>query len=73
LPSKTGYDKFFAPYTPHQNGVVERKNWMLINMARMMLGEYKTPDRFWSEAVNTACHAIASIFIASSRIHHTNS
>jgi hypothetical protein len=27
-------------------------------MARTMLGEFKTLDRFWSEAVNTACHAI---------------
>jgi hypothetical protein len=38
--------------------VVERKNRMLIDMARTMLGEFKTPERFWSEAVNTACHAI---------------
>jgi transposase InsO family protein len=46
--------EFFAPYTPQQNGVVERKNRMLIDMARTMLGEYKTPERFWSKAVNTA-------------------
>jgi hypothetical protein len=50
--------EFSAPHTPRQNGVVERKNMMLIDMARTMLGEYKTPERFWSEAVNTACHAI---------------
>jgi transposase InsO family protein len=49
--------EFFAPYTPQQNGVVERKNRTLIDMARTMLGEFKTPERFWSEAVNTACHA----------------
>jgi hypothetical protein len=24
------------------------------DMARTMLGEYKTPERFWSEAVNIA-------------------
>jgi hypothetical protein len=36
--------KFSTPYTPQQNGVVERKNRMLINMARTMLGEYKTPE-----------------------------
>jgi transposase InsO family protein len=34
--------EFSAPYTPQQNGVVERKNRMLIDMARTMLGEYKT-------------------------------
>jgi transposase InsO family protein len=43
--------EFSAPYTPQQNGVVERKNRTLIDMARMMLGEFKTPERFWSEAV----------------------
>ena len=36
--------EFFAPYTPQQNGVVERKNRTLINMARTMLGEFKTPE-----------------------------
>jgi transposase InsO family protein len=29
--------EFSAPYTPHQNGVVERKNRTLIDMARTML------------------------------------
>jgi transposase InsO family protein len=37
--------KFYAPYTPQQNGVVERKNMTLIDLARTMLGEYKTPER----------------------------
>jgi transposase InsO family protein len=46
--------EFSAPYTPQQNGVVERKNRTLTDMARTMLGEYKMPERFWSEAVNTA-------------------
>jgi hypothetical protein len=32
-------------------------------MARMMLGEFKTPERFWSEAVNTACHAINRLYL----------
>ena len=55
--------EFNAPYTPQQNGVVERKNRMLIDMARTMLGEYKTPERFWSEAVNTTCHAINRLYL----------
>jgi transposase InsO family protein len=55
--------EFSAPYTPQQNGVVERKNRTLINMARTMLGEFKTPERFWSEAVNTACHAINRLYL----------
>jgi hypothetical protein len=43
---------------PQQNGVVERKNRTLLDMARTMLDEYKTSYRFWAEAVNTACYAI---------------
>ena len=32
-------------------------------MARTMLDEYKTPDRFWAEAVNTACYAINQLYL----------
>jgi transposase InsO family protein len=60
--------EFFAPYTPQQNSVMERKNRTLIDMARTMLGEFKTHERFWSEAVNTG-----SICIAFSRRPPTNS
>jgi transposase InsO family protein len=50
--------EFSSPYTPQQNGVVERKNRTLLDMARTMLDEYKTPDRFLAEAINTACYSI---------------
>jgi hypothetical protein len=52
-----------SPLPTHQNGVVERKNKTLIDMARTMLGEYKTPEHFWSEVVNTACHAINWLYL----------
>src|SRR5699024_7270773 len=55
--------EFSSPYTPQQNGVVERKNRTLLDMARTMLDEYKTPDRFWAEAVNTACYAINRLYL----------
>jgi transposase InsO family protein len=55
--------ELFAPYTPQQNGVVEMKNRTLIDMARTMLGEYKTREQFWSEAVNTTCHAINWLYL----------
>jgi hypothetical protein len=55
--------EFFSPYTPQQNGVVKRENRILIDMARTMLGEYKTPEQFWSEAVNTFCHAINRLYL----------
>ena len=32
-------NEFSAPYTPQQNGIVERKNRTLIEMARTMLDE----------------------------------
>jgi transposase InsO family protein len=34
--------EFSAPYTPQQNGMAERKNRTLIEMAITMLDEYKT-------------------------------
>jgi hypothetical protein len=49
--------EFLALYTLQQNGVAEKKNMTLIEMARTMLDEYKASDQFWVEMVNTACHA----------------
>jgi len=49
--------EFSTKYTPEQNGLVERKNRTLIDMARSMLSEYNVSDSFWAEAINTACHA----------------
>jgi transposase InsO family protein len=40
--------EFSTTYTPQQNRVIERKNRILIEMARTMLDEYKTSDQFWS-------------------------
>jgi hypothetical protein len=55
--------EFSSPYTPQQNGVVERKNRTLLDMARTMLDEYKTPDRFWAEAINIACYCINRLYL----------
>src|SRR6266540_2060204 len=48
--------QFSSPYVPQQNGVVERKNRTLVEMARTMLDEYQTPRRFWAEAISIACY-----------------
>jgi transposase InsO family protein len=55
--------EFSSPYTSQQNGVVERKNRTLLDMARTMLDEYKTPDRFWAEAINTASYSINRLYL----------
>ena len=55
--------EFSAPYTPQQNGVVERKNRTLIEMARTMLSEFKSPHNFWGEAVSTAAHCSNRLFL----------
>jgi hypothetical protein len=55
--------EFSSPYTPQQNGVVERKNITLLDIARTMFDEYKTPDPFWAEVINTACYSINQLYL----------
>ena len=38
-------------YTPQQNGVAERKNETIMNMARTLLKEKSLSNIFWAEAV----------------------
>ncbi|KAK0586597.1 hypothetical protein LWI29_009370 [Acer saccharum] len=54
--------EFSAPRTPQQNGVVERKNRVLQEMARVMLNSKKVPRNLWAEAVNTACYVSNRVF-----------
>ncbi|GKB05057.1 retrovirus-related pol polyprotein from transposon TNT 1-94 [Tanacetum coccineum] len=42
--------------TPQQNGVVERRNWTLVEAARTMLIFSKALLFLWAEAINTACY-----------------
>ncbi|KAK1644032.1 hypothetical protein QYE76_061837 [Lolium multiflorum] len=55
--------EFSAPYTPQQNGVVERKNQTIIEMARTMLSEFNSPHNFWGEAISTAVHYSNRLFL----------
>jgi transposase InsO family protein len=48
--------RFLAKYTPQSNGLIERKNRILIDMSRSMLSEYNVSHSFWAEAINTACY-----------------
>nr|GEY71392.1 hypothetical protein [Tanacetum cinerariifolium] len=42
--------------TPEQNGVVERRNRTLVEVARTMLSASQLPLFFWAEAIATACY-----------------
>jgi hypothetical protein len=53
--------EFSSTYTPQQNGVVENKT--LITLARAMLDDYGVSQRFWVEAINTACHASNRVYL----------
>jgi hypothetical protein len=48
--------QFFVARTPQQNGVVERKNRTVQEMARTMLMDSKLEDVFWTHAVHTTVH-----------------
>jgi hypothetical protein len=48
--------QFSVARTPQQNGVVERKNRIVQEMARTMLMDSKLPEIFWTQAVHTTIH-----------------
>jgi hypothetical protein len=50
--------QFSAPRTPQQNGVVERKNRIVHEVARTMLNEAKLLNKFWRDAIHTAVHIL---------------
>jgi transposase InsO family protein len=45
--------QLIAPYTLERNGVSERRNSYVMEMARCMLHEKELPKEFWAEAANT--------------------
>jgi transposase InsO family protein len=57
--------QFSAMRVPQHNGVVERKNRTLVEMARMMLDEHRTLRRFWADAISTTCYISNQIFLRS--------
>lgn len=47
-----------AAYSPHQNGVAERKNRNILNMVRSMMFGMKVPLRFWPESTQYAMNIL---------------
>jgi len=56
------FHEFSSPRTPQQNGVVERKNRTLQEMARTMIHENNLAKHLWAEAVNTTCYVQNMIY-----------
>ena len=55
----TGIRKeLIASYTPQQNGVVERKNRTIVEIARSMMKEKGLPPEYWGEDVAIAVYLI---------------
>ena len=55
---------FTCRYTPQQNGVIERKNIILVDIARTMLCKIGIPKYFWTEAINTTYHILNRVSIS---------
>eukprot|EP01018_Ginkgo_biloba_P029752 Gb_40566 [translate_table: standard] len=47
-----------AAYTPQQNGVAERKNRTIMEMAQSMLKSKNLPNDYWTEAVATVVYIL---------------
>ena len=45
--------QFSCKYTPQKNGVAERKNRHIVEIARALMAERNMPHYYWAEAVST--------------------
>eukprot|EP00253_Pinus_taeda_P016451 PITA_16451 len=60
-----------TPYTPQQNGVVERMNKTLMERARSMLSCAGLGQELWAEAVDTACYLVNRFMSKPGKEHWT--
>ncbi len=56
--------KYSCSYSPHHNGVAERKNKHIVEIARAMLNEKNLPNYFWAKTVTTAIYIMNQTPIA---------
>ena len=54
--------EFSAPITPQKNGVVERKNRVIQEMAKAMRHNKDMVKDLWGEAINIACHIVNQVY-----------
>jgi len=52
------HKQFTTRYTPEQNGVAERKNRTIMDMARSMLKAKHLPNDYWAEAVHCEAYIL---------------
>jgi transposase InsO family protein len=50
--------QYTTPYTPQQNGVVERQNCTITEMSKCMLHNMCVPNSFWEEAMFIAVYLL---------------
>nr|GEV82840.1 zinc finger, CCHC-type [Tanacetum cinerariifolium] len=50
-----------APYSPQQNGVVERRNRTIMSTTSCMIKAMNMPQKFWAEAVRHAIYILNSV------------
>jgi transposase InsO family protein len=59
-----------APYTPQQNGFVERMNKTLMDKARIMLSGARITQEFWAEVIDTTKYVV-NMFASSALVELT--
>ena len=56
--------QYSSPRTPQQNGVVERKNMSIQEMARIILNENALPKYFWVQVINTTYYVLNRVLVS---------
>ena len=54
--------RILCSYHSSTNGVLERKNRVIQEMARAMLHNKDVARNLWGEAINAACHTVNKVY-----------